>query len=103
MAMAAARRMSLAPVNRSTNLHNRQMSWRSGSMFWPRTPFAQGSKPVILDLYCSGCCGNLFWLWVALNIKWLISSVWIKLPVYILAIMLFINHGLFSQVYVNLY
>lgn len=42
MAMAAARRMSLAPVNRSTNFQSRQMSWRSGSMFWPRPPIAQG-------------------------------------------------------------
>ncbi len=38
----AARRMSVAPLNRASNIQNRQMSWRSGSMFWPRTTLYDG-------------------------------------------------------------
>lgn len=38
----AARRVSLAPVNRA-NIQSRSLSWRSGSLFWGR-PTMEGTN-----------------------------------------------------------
>ena len=33
----AARRMSVAPLNRASSAQSRNLSWRSASVFWPRS------------------------------------------------------------------